>query len=50
VGLDSRFPSTPRARVVNDILQFRRVRKPKLGVSPIPINARLAQIIELPVE
>lgn len=49
VGIGFAVPVDTARRVVNDILQFGRVRKPKLGVSPIPINARLAQIIELPV-
>ncbi|MEY3284608.1 MAG: hypothetical protein RIR86_2621 [Acidobacteriota bacterium] len=49
VGIGFAVPVDTARRVVNDILQFGRVRKPKLGVSPIPVSDRLAQILELPV-
>jgi S1-C subfamily serine protease len=49
VGIGFAVPVDTARRVVNDILQFGRVRKPKLGLSPIPVSERLAQILELPV-
>ena len=49
VGIGFAVPVDTARRVVNDILQFGRVRKPKLGVSPIPVSDRLAQLLELPV-
>jgi S1-C subfamily serine protease len=49
VGIGFAVPVDTARRVINDILQFGRVRKPKLGVSPIPVSDRLAQLLELPV-
>lgn len=49
VGIGFAVPVDTARRVVNDILQFGRVRKPKLGLSPIPVSERLAQLLELPV-
>jgi len=49
VGIGFAVPVDTARRVINDILQFGRVRKPKLGVEPIPVSERLAQILELPV-
>ncbi len=49
VGIGFAVPVDTARRVVNDILQFGRVRKPRLGISPIPVTARLSEILELPV-
>ncbi|HKX33094.1 MAG TPA: trypsin-like peptidase domain-containing protein [Blastocatellia bacterium] len=49
VGIGFAVPVDTAKRVVNDILQYGRVRKPKLGISPIPLSARLSEVLELPV-
>ncbi len=49
VGIGFAVPVDTARRVVSDILQYGRVRKPKLGITPIPLSARLARALELPV-
>lgn len=49
VGIGFAVPVDTAKMVVDDILQYGRVRKPKLGITPIPLNARLARALELPV-
>ncbi|QQS45101.1 MAG: trypsin-like peptidase domain-containing protein [Acidobacteriota bacterium] len=49
VGIGFAVPVDTAKRVVDDILQYGRVRKPKLGITPIPLSARLSQYLRLPV-
>ncbi|MGA1366913.1 MAG: S1C family serine protease [Blastocatellia bacterium] len=49
VGIGFAVPVDTARRVVNDLLQYGRVRKPSLGISPIPVNGQLARLLELPV-
>ncbi|MGE0105220.1 MAG: S1C family serine protease [Blastocatellales bacterium] len=50
VGIGFAVPVDTARRVVDDILQFGRVRKPKLGITPIQLSARLSQYLRLPVD
>ena len=50
VGIGFAVPVDTARRVVNDVLQYGRVRKPNLGIMAIPVSARLAQILDLPVK
>ena len=50
VGIGFAVPVDTAKRVVNDILQYGRVRKPKLGISPYPINAGVSRALDLPVK
>jgi S1-C subfamily serine protease len=49
VGIGFAVPVETARRVVNDLLQFGRVRKPSLGISPILVNGQLARVLDLPV-
>src|SRR5262245_21821502 len=49
VGIGFAVPVDTAKRIVSDILQFGRVRKPRLGIDSIPLNAPLARALELPV-
>lgn len=50
VGIGFAVPVDTARRVVNDVLQYGRVRKPNLGIMAIPVSARLSQILDLPVK
>jgi S1-C subfamily serine protease len=49
VGIGFAVPVDTARRVINDLLQFGRVRKPSLGISPIPVSGQLARVLDLPV-
>jgi S1-C subfamily serine protease len=50
VGIGFAVPIEAAKRIIPDILAYGRVRKPKLGITPLPLFARLAEALELPVE
>jgi putative serine protease PepD len=50
VGIGFAVPVETAKRVISDILQFGRVRKPRLGIQSIPLSARLSDALELPVQ
>ena len=50
VGIGFAVPVETAKLVVDDILKYGRVRKPKLGISPIPLSARLSEVLQLPVK
>ncbi len=49
VGIGFAVPVDTAKRVVSDILQYGRVRKPRLGIQSITLNAPLANALDLPV-
>jgi putative serine protease PepD len=49
VGIGFAVPVDTAKRIVSEILQYGRVRKPDLGIDSIPLNAPLARALELPV-
>jgi S1-C subfamily serine protease len=49
VGIGFAVPVETAKRVINDVLQYGRVRKPKLGIQQIPLTDPLARALELPV-
>jgi S1-C subfamily serine protease len=49
VGIGFAVPVDTAKRIVSDILQYGRVRKPDLGIDSIPLNAQLARALELSV-
>jgi S1-C subfamily serine protease len=50
VGIGFAVPVDTAKRVVNDILQYGRVRKPRLGITPYPVTPALARALNLPVK
>lgn len=50
VGIGFAVPVDTAKHVINDILQYGRVRKPKLGIDFYEINAALARYLNLPVK
>ncbi len=50
VGIGFAVPVETAKRVIADIMQFGRVRKPRLSIQSIPLSARLAEALELPVQ
>jgi S1-C subfamily serine protease len=50
VGIGFAVPVDTAKRVINDILQYGRVRKPKLGVEPYQLTPNLARFLNLPVK
>ncbi|MBK6796079.1 MAG: trypsin-like peptidase domain-containing protein [Acidobacteria bacterium] len=50
VGIGFAVPVETAKLVIDDILKYGRVRKPKLGISPIPLSARLSEVLQLPVK
>ena len=50
VGIGFAVPVETAKRVIADIQQFGRVRKPRLGIQSVPLSARLAEALELPVQ
>ncbi|MBL8170206.1 MAG: trypsin-like peptidase domain-containing protein [Acidobacteria bacterium] len=52
VGIGFAVPVETAKRVISDILQYGRVRKPRLGIDTVPLSRfsqRLIQALELPV-
>jgi putative serine protease PepD len=49
-GIGFAVPVDTAKRVISDILAYGRVRRPRLGVSSVPLSARLADALELPVK
>jgi S1-C subfamily serine protease len=49
VGIGFAVPVDTAKRIVSDIMQYGRVRKPRLGIDHITLSAPLAQALELPV-
>jgi putative serine protease PepD len=50
VGIGFAVPVDTAKRIIPDILAYGRVRRPRLGIIPYPLNARLADALELPVQ
>ncbi len=50
VGIGFAVPVETAKRVIADIMQFGRVRKPRLGIQSTPLFAGLANALELPVQ
>jgi putative serine protease PepD len=50
VGIGFAVPVDTAKRVINDILQYGRVRKPKLGITTFQVTANLARYLNLPVK
>jgi S1-C subfamily serine protease len=50
VGIGFAVPVDTAKRVINDILQYGRVRKPKLGINPFQVTANVARLLNLPVK
>jgi S1-C subfamily serine protease len=49
VGIGFAVPVDTAKRIVSDILQYGRVRKPRLGIDSLTVNAPLARALDLPV-
>ncbi|MBO0860946.1 MAG: trypsin-like peptidase domain-containing protein [Chloracidobacterium sp.] len=49
VGIGFAVPVDTAKRIISDIMQYGRVRKPDLGIDPLVLNARLANALDLPV-
>jgi putative serine protease PepD len=49
VGIGFAVPVDTAKRIISDILQYGRVRKPRLGIESITVNGQLARVLELPV-
>ena len=49
IGIGFAVPVDTAKRIVSDILQYGRVRKPDLGIESLTVNARLANALDLPV-
>jgi S1-C subfamily serine protease len=49
VGIGFAVPVDTAKRIISDILQYGRVRKPELGIGNIPLSAPLANALDLPV-
>jgi S1-C subfamily serine protease len=50
VGIGFAVPVDTAKRVINDVLQYGHVRKPKLGVTSLQITPGLARALNLPVK
>lgn len=50
VGIGFAVPIEAAKRIIPDILTYGRVRKPKLGISSLPLSPRLAEALELSVQ
>jgi S1-C subfamily serine protease len=50
VGIGFAVPVETAKRVIADILQFGRVRKPSLGIRSLTLDSRLSEALELPVQ
>jgi S1-C subfamily serine protease len=50
VGIGFAVPVEAAKRIIPDILQYGRVRKPRLGISSLPLNSRLADALELTIQ
>lgn len=51
VGIGFAVPVDTAKRVINDVLQYGRVRKPKLGIiNPFQVTAQVARVLNLPVK
>jgi putative serine protease PepD len=50
VGIGFAVPIEAAKRIIPDILAYGRVRKPKLGIVPLPLFARLSEALNLPVQ
>jgi S1-C subfamily serine protease len=50
VGIGFAVPVDTAKRVINDILQYGRVRKPKLGINAFQVTANAARLLDLPVK
>ncbi|HZF40326.1 MAG TPA: trypsin-like peptidase domain-containing protein [Blastocatellia bacterium] len=49
VGIGFAVPVDTAKRIVSDIMQYGRVRKPRLGIDSLTVNEPLAKALELPV-
>ncbi|MBO0724306.1 MAG: trypsin-like peptidase domain-containing protein [Blastocatellia bacterium] len=49
IGIGFAVPVDTAKRIISDILQYGRVRKPDLGIESLTVNARLANALDLPV-
>jgi putative serine protease PepD len=49
VGIGFAVPVDTAKRIISDILQYGRVRKPDLGIDSLTVNAPLARALDLPV-
>jgi S1-C subfamily serine protease len=49
-GIGFAIPINAAKAVINDLVQYGRVRRPSLGISSLPINPELAQEIGLPAD
>ncbi len=50
VGIGFAVPIEAAKRVIPEILAYGRVRKPKFGISSLPLNSRLSEALELSVQ
>lgn len=50
VGIGFAVPVNTAKLIIPDLIAYGRVRRPKLGVFPLPINAQLADQLDLPVK
>jgi S1-C subfamily serine protease len=50
VGIGFAVPIEAAKRIIPEILTYGRVRKPKFGISSLPLNSRLAEALELSVQ
>lgn len=50
VGIGFAVPIEAAKRIIPEILTYGRVRKPKFGISSLPLNAQLAEALELSVQ
>src|SRR5215813_8071827 len=49
VGIGFAVPVDTAKRIITDIMQYGRVRKPRLGIESLALNAPLAKVLELSV-
>jgi S1-C subfamily serine protease len=49
VGIGFAVPVDTAKRIVSDILKYGRVRKPRLGIESLTVNAQWANVLDLPV-
>jgi S1-C subfamily serine protease len=50
VGIGFAVPIEAAKRIIPEILTYGRVRKPKFGISSLPLNSRLSEALELSVQ
>jgi S1-C subfamily serine protease len=50
IGIGFAVPVDNAKKIIPDLLAYGRVRRPILGISPVPLDARLAQALDLPVD